>query len=117
VVVCVEDALRHEGSADGGLNGGAEGVMWVEIFVDEAGFADTLGAEDDEFGFDGLGLLVGVRSRYCRGATVKGRSKGHGLLRRLVLLCVWFSLSLRAVVGNSMLMMDVCVVADGEQAA
>ena len=57
--VRVEDAFGVEGGADGGLRGGGggggEGVGGGDEAVDEGGFADALGAEDYEFGFEGGG--------------------------------------------------------------
>lgn len=62
--------------------------------MDEGGFADVLGAEDDEFGFEGWGegVLVGG-ARHCGG----GRSKtgatfvvdSGSLLPVIVLVILW----------------------------
>ena len=51
--VWVEDFLGHEGGADGGLNVLGERCSGVDVAGYEAGLANSLGSEDDEFGFDG----------------------------------------------------------------
>lgn len=60
----------EEGGADGGLRfvWGDEGGF--DKAVDEGGFADFLGAEDDEFGFEGRGegvVVVVGGARHCGG--------------------------------------------------
>lgn len=51
------DAFGEEGGADCGGVGREEGA--VDVAVDEGGFADALGAEDDDFGFEGGGHCGG----------------------------------------------------------
>lgn len=49
----VEDAFREEGGADcAGGRWGREGIL--DVALDEGGFADALGAEDADFGFEGI---------------------------------------------------------------
>ena len=50
------DAFGEEGGADGARVWGEEGG--VDVAVDEGGFSDALGAEDDDFGFEGVGHCV-----------------------------------------------------------
>lgn len=49
VVLGVGEAFGEKRGADGGGNGGFKGV--VDVAVEERGFADALGTEDDDFGW------------------------------------------------------------------
>lgn len=51
------DPFCEEGGPDGGGVGGEEGA--VDVAVHQGGFADALGAEDDDFGFEGCGHCAG----------------------------------------------------------
>jgi hypothetical protein len=53
VRVCVQDTFGEKRGTDCGRGVGEGPEGRVDVAVDEGGFADALGAEDDDFGFEG----------------------------------------------------------------
>ena len=79
--VGVGEAFGYEGGADGGGGGGGwEGEGWVEEAVYERGFADALGAEDDDFGFEGGWRGGGGGGHCCVGCGRGGLVDGQGIV-------------------------------------